>query len=198
MSDRARRLLAWLSADTSNPEISSGGRPELTWSDVAAALAKVRKPGLHASEADTLMQDYLYYKWGGHEDKEYATINGLMSEVWRISRREKWNMTHGFCRSFAHLFLGEEMNSSKCNTCGATGIVWKDMEGGGKESENCGACGGSGRHPWTVEERARCVGVEPSIWLDHYAKRYDLFEQIMRDKEERALRKIDKELRRVA
>lgn len=208
--ERMRRLLGKLSAGRQFDPMSSapGGVAQLTWADIAAAVARLRiNPGVKTVR-DELTQSLLLYHWAGAEAERPKAAHWLAEELHARSERERWRWRARKARQrtrwlegMASLALIEIVRRRPCGECGATGREWRAgtwetlsaVDAGGVirlrrewkpgRHEPCGACRGLGAHPWSARERAIKMGVAPSTWQTwdpRYVGLLDLIEKIER------------------
>ena len=124
------QLLTRLNAGTINPEGVSGGIPELTTSDIAAALTGTNEAGLKLLLSQIC------------GTSEYKALYDLyLPEVQRLAVRLKWRLdkpTQDRAYKLLHIVLSESILSRKCPSCHGTKYSFINP------AEFCPTCKGTG------------------------------------------------------
>lgn len=181
---RPERALAKL-APAAGMRQGSGGIPEYTAADIAAALAGCDDP---------LATMLVLYKWALMGDIAQKLERAAYLMAVDIAVKEKWQIPKGkeLVRHMTRLAILESSNPPKCNTCNGLGKEYTN-EGGLKQIA-CRACGGGGARRMTGELRSLIVGLDPSRWSKTWGRRYETILDALQRREEYAIRHMSRRM----
>lgn len=173
------QLLIRLNPGHINPD-STGGRSELTTSDIAAALAGANKPGL----------DLLIGQVCGESD--FKALYGLfLPQVYRLANRLKWSLTGNGEPRMAKLLqivLFEAIAPRKCPSCKGTRYSLLNL------SQKCPTCYGAG--VWFGYDRAKAkyLGISDQAWRKTWREREKDIQALLDQRMYQAKRQIQANL----
>ena len=159
----------------------SGGRPELTTSDIAACLAGGDNIGvmilLRRIAGDT----------SAHPDAYKRLIKGLA----RVAKQNKWKLTRSdTAKNLLNLCLYEYIHPLKCPTCRGTGFY---------RYKECTTCNGTTSYTLNDSQRAHAIGIHRSNYRRTWAVRHkqvtDYLSEALPDHESRVLSRLYKMLK---
>lgn len=133
-TDRATRALACKTA----PHLID----TRDWNELAAAMLK--ELGRHLSQSLKAVQ----HKGGGELTRQ--------EKAWDRSRQKAFTMMAAIVRASYDEYVADEV----CETCKGNGEVRMYEEGRGVYPETCPTCVGMGWIPWTINKRAKAVGLD--------------------------------------
>ena len=151
------QLLTRLNAGTINLEGVSGGIPELTTSDIAAALAGTNKAGLKLLIGQICGMS------------EYKALYELfLPEVHRLGLRLKWRLdehTQARAGKLLHIVLSESLLSRKCPSC--HGTKYSSIN----PAEHCPTCKGTGLTQNFDYLKAQILEISDRAWRKTWKER---------------------------
>lgn len=149
-----RRLLAGLSGARCSLQRGGGGVPDLTSADVAAGLGRID------GDAAAL----LLYIWAGHGD----LAGQLASQLLERFAPDDDDDDVPTWRAVIVSVLAEKDRPVLCWECQGSGqIVARG------EYQDCQACGGSGKKPWSAARRRDATGISRYRWERGWSDRYE-------------------------
>ena len=167
-----------------------GGIPDLTTSDIAAALAGANKAGVYLLLAKDCGLPELTAK------KEYKAICGLFyPEVHKLAKRLKWRL-HGTQRRtldiFTDIVVADVIAGTRCPSCRGTKYSLINP------SNECRTCRGTGVYVIPDKEKARQMGISPSAYCKNWVRKEpdikSLLERRIYQAEQSIYRKLHGEL----
>lgn len=179
-----RRALSRMTAKSASLERSTGGTPEVTASDVAAACA-----GLRTNEWLLVCA-----KWVEPDGVMDRLFYELYLDVIEMATREQWRVPRGreHLRRMAALAILEVLQPATCRRCAGTGYMLPEH----LRHQKCPKCRGSGHIHMSGRQRARIVGMDHKGWQRHWAGRYERIYRRVAGMETSALAHIGKRLNR--
>ena len=172
-----RRALAMLSTKTANLAGSSGGIPETTQADVAAALTAVKCRFQLAA---------ILLRWAGQGSEEHVT-DLLLSRAAKLKVDNGWRRGKVKLRRLCEIAVDEWLRPSQCRACGAEGNV---------AAVKCASCDGTGIRRKSGRAYAVAVGIDESSWRQSWASRYAEIVAVLEQAESEGLRALGKALMR--
>ena len=174
--ERVQRMLARLTIGASRLDaVTRSTGDTLSWSDIAAGVAFIRRRDGNRKVPDEYRQALLYYMGGEHLDQLStvqaglrARMNGLASTrpalLGWLARARPETLDR-----FAKVALEELRAMRQCVDCQSQGRVWVDGR-----AETCPNCWGTGWLAWSMRRRAEAYGMSPgSGWKKGYQSRYE-------------------------
>lgn len=158
------------------PMIRTGGAPELTASDIAAAC----------SSADPFGLDILLVKTAGVSATGlFEQVHGLVK---RLATEQSWKLRKKQRRlhDFASLVMFEYMQEPRCPLCHGTKYY---------KAKPCTPCKGSGYIRMNDALRAEAIGINRSVWKRVWKKRYNEVISLVNYYESKAVYSIKQKLR---
>ena len=170
------QLLTRLNAGTVNFEGVSGGIPELTTSDIAAALNGANEAGLKLLIAQVCGTG------------EYKALYALfIPEVHRLGVRLKWRtdaITRARTGKLLDIVLSESILSRKCPSCHGTKYSFINP------AEFCPTCKGTGLTQNFDYLKARILGISDRAWRKTWKEREKDIQALLDRRAYQAKRKI--------
>jgi hypothetical protein len=202
----ARRALARLTAKTTHllPGAGAAGVPDLTWEDVAVAVARIREPdGRGGFRAARGRQALILYLWGDQTHRRNDAVVWLCHQWLRRLNRDgpaAW-ASGAMPQRLLELAVLEHGHPMPCTHCAGLGFVMVPVQQGRHVDQpmgqgRCPECEGKGRFPWKAARLARLWGVHPSTWARTWAPRYQAAQALLAEEEARALHQVAQALRR--
>ena len=149
-------ILSRLTVSAVNVEnVSYGGKPELTRTEVAALLVGATKPVEYLGYAKYILDYSRIYLLANHV---YVWAAGVAAE-------EGWRITSGqpIVRKISWLVVSETIDPNTCIRCHGNGCL---------ASRTCTHCHGSGQKSISDAERARFIGVSRQTYRQCWRYKY--------------------------
>ena len=149
-------ILSRLTVSAVNVEnVSYGGKPELTRTEVAAMLVGATKPVEYLGYAKYILDYSRIYLLANHV---YVWAAGVAAE-------EGWKITRGqpIVRKMSWLVVSETIRPDICVRCHGNGYL---------ASRTCTRCHGSGHKAISDAERARFIGLSRQTYKQCWRMRY--------------------------
>lgn len=175
---RPERALAKL-APAAGMRQGSGGIPEYTAADIAAALA------FCPDRVATLL---VLYVWAGQSDLAQPLERAVYLMAVDRAARESWTIPKGreYVRKMARLAILETVGQPKCSRCNGYSKEFTREDG----EIDCRVCGGEGSRSLRDDMRAEIVGMHKSRWSRVWGPRYEQIMGDVRDKIAKGLRHV--------
>lgn len=170
----------------------TAGEYTYRWEDVAAAVARIRRPvrGSKDTIPDILTQSLLLWLWAGDSGQYAHLVPYMIAEV--SSPAVRWKkaapLEPGQLRALVETALCEEISRRPCRTCRAGG--WVIDPRNPRRDVVCSVCQGQGSFDWSVRQRAAAMGVSAFKWRKVWAPRYAWVQRLIARLEARGVRKV--------
>ncbi|WP_299494617.1 hypothetical protein [uncultured Shewanella sp.] len=158
------RLLNKMTPRSVALDIVRGGVPEISSSDVAAALSF---GNLSEAACNFGLAKYCSDNIATYKLMDY--FNEIIKEKVKI---ERWSQGINETEGLARLMMLEGVYGVRCNKCKGRGHIIQAQKGRGVANE-CGKCHGSGLGTFSQRRRAEIANISSSSWDRHWKLRLD-------------------------